>query len=193
MSLAWATSMLTLALFAEPIAGEPVKADPSTASARGRVPFVQVGIGGAMVRTGHQGSVRRAGGPTFELEGGALLQPRPRLRLGLGGSFAQTGYEPTLATGNTDLMAKLRLGLGHARVWGYGIAGLGFSLVTEDGTDFNAFQAGGAALAGLGVRGRVGERISLGLEVASAITWIPPRDTIVRVSGVLVLELRFGG
>lgn len=187
MSVAWMSSVLGLAL-----AGDPSpQPDPEAEQARPR-PFVQVGVGGGLVLARAYDRRDVMGGPTFAVEAGSVWNPRPRLRLGVGGALAQTGYAPGLTRANTDLLAKLRLGVGGSKAWGYGIVGAGLSLMLSDDYDYADFRVGPAALVGLGVRGRVGRRVSLGLDVESTIMALPPLRRITRASGLLVVEVRFG-
>jgi hypothetical protein len=195
MSTVWMASVLGLALAGEPspraTATEPA-AEAATSDARPS-PFVQVGLGGGLVlaRFYHE---RRytTGGPTFGVEAGAVWNPLRRLRLGIGGALTQTGYVESFSSASSDLLAKARIGVGTPRVWGYGIVGAGLSVVIRD-IEYTADpEVGPAALAGLGVRGRVGRRVSLGFEVESAIAGRPPIGRVTRVSGLLVIAIQFG-
>lgn len=192
MSVAWMASALGLALAGEPSPrdAEP-EPEPATSDAR-PCPYVQVGLGGGLVLPRFYDNRYTMAGPTFAFEAGAVWNPLPRLRLGIGGALTQTGYTATLSSANTDLLAKARIGVGTSRVWGYGIVGAGLSLVTR-GIDYSTdLHAGPAALAGLGVRGRVGRRTSLGFEAESAIVGIPPIGRVTRVTGLLVVAIQLG-
>jgi len=199
MTAAMIASALALRL-ASPLVLAPGAAAAAEPAEAEREPYVQLGLGGGRMWTGSLGSTpSRAAGLVFELDGGALWQLRPRLRLSLGGSLLQSGFSPELAEGHTELTSKLRIGVGDRRVWGYGIAGLGFSLLPEaisssssDDSSGSGFDAGLTTLGGLGVRAGIGERASIGVELTGAFSWIPPDDMLVRLSGVLLVEVRFG-
>lgn len=154
-------------------------------------PFVQVGVGGNVVLPRFYDRWETLGGPAVALEAGAVWNPLPRLRLGFGGALAHTSYAPRLARSNTDLLAKARIGVGTPKLWGYAIIGAGLSLVTR-GSNYTPPKIGPSVLAGLGVRGRVSERVSLGFDVESTIVGIPPVGRVVRVSGLLVAEFQLG-
>lgn len=153
--------------------------------------FVQIGVGGNVVLPRLYDRWEALGGPAVAVEAGAEWNPLPRLRLGFGGALAHTSYAPHLERSNTDLLAKARIGLGTSKLWGYGIIGAGFSLVIR-GSDYSPAKIGPSAIAGLGVRGRVSERVSLGFDVESTVVGIPPVGRVVRVSGLLVTSIHFG-
>jgi hypothetical protein len=165
-------------------------ADPATSDARPR-PFVQAGVGGNVVLPRFYDRWEALGGPAVAVEAGAVWNPLPRLRLGIGGALAHTSYGPALARSNTDLLAKVRIGVGTPKLWGYAIIGAGLSLVVRD-SDYTPPKVGPAAIAGLGVRGRVSRRVSLGFDVESTFVGIPPVGRVVRVSGLLVTAVQFG-
>jgi len=164
--------------------------DPATIDARPR-PFVQVGVGGALVLPKFYDRLELMGGPSVAAEAGAVWNPLPRLRLGIGGTLAHTSYGPALARSNTDLLAKVRLGIGTSKVWGYGIVGAGLSLTIRD-RDYDPPKVGPAAIAGLGVRGRVAPRVSLGFDVESTFVYLPPIGKVTRVSGLFVVAIQLG-
>lgn len=186
MSVTWMASVLGLALV-----GDPAPRDESaTSDARPR-PFVQAGVGGSLVLPRFYDRWEAGGGPTFTAEAGAVWNPLPRLRLGIGGGITRTGYAPQLRFANTELLAKARIGLGTARLWGYGIAGAGAGLVVRD-LDWFDPRFGMAALLGVGLRGRVGRHVSLGFDVEATVVGVPPIGQVTRVSGLFVVEARFG-
>jgi hypothetical protein len=191
MSAMWMASVLGLALAGDPAPpAAQISTEPATSDARPR-PFVQVGVGGSMVYPRFYDRWQVSGGPTFAVEAGAAWNPLPRLRLGIGGAMAQTGYARGLASANTDVLAKTRIGLGTSRIWGYAIAGAGLSLVVRD-LDYTDLRPGMAALLGLGLRGRVGRRVSLGFDLETTVVGIPPIGQVTRTSGLFVIEARFG-
>lgn len=161
--------------------------EPATKPARPR-PFVQGGLGGGLVMPRFYNRRKAAGGLSFAVEAGAVWNPLPRLRLGIGAA-AQASPAPSLSLTSVDLLAKLRIGVGTSRVWGYGIVGAGLSLVIREDIDV---RFGPAELAGLGVRGRIDERVSLGLDVESTMVVISEIGRLTRVTGLVVVEVRFG-
>jgi hypothetical protein len=194
MSAAWMASVLGLALASEPsprdTATEPAT-EPAKSDARPS-PFVQLGVGGGLVLPVLYDRRYTMAGPTIGVEAGAVWNPRRRFRVGIGGTLTQTGYAATLSSANSDLLAKVRLGVGTSRVWGYGIMGAGLTLTIREIEYSNYFRAGPAGLVGLGVRGRLAGRTSLGFELESALVGLPSMGRITRVSGLLVVAIQFG-
>jgi hypothetical protein len=175
---------------------EPVeRAEPEPEPAPGTTrpqPFLQVGFGGALAVPLFYERRETMGGLAFAVEAGAAWNPLRRLRLGVGGGVAQTFYGSGLAQFNTDVLAKLRLGVGTSKVWGYGIVGAGLSVVSRDYGDYKSLDVGPSGVVGLGVRGAVSQRVSLGFDVESTIVGVPPIGRITRMSGLLLVAIRLG-
>ena len=160
----------------------------------GASPFAQASVGGGAAWV--VGTERQLlhGAGTFGIEAGALLHRRRRLRLSLGGALAMTGHgggDAWPSFGNTDLLAKVRIGGLGRRVWGYGLFGAGISLLTEDGGDYFTLESGPTALAGVGLQFPAGQFVTFGFEVEGGVTYEPPQGLRARVGGLLVVGFRF--
>lgn len=176
-------------------APRPEPVEPEAAAAPGTTrpqAFLQVGFGGALAVPLFYERRETLGGLAFAVEAGAAWNPLRRLRLGVGGGVAQTFYGSGLAQSNTDVLAKLRLGVGTSKVWGYGIVGAGLSIVSRDYGDYEDLDVAPSAVMGLGVRGAVSRRVSLGFDVETTIVGLPPIGYITRVSGLLLVAIRLG-
>lgn len=177
-----------------PLAAEPEpETEPETEDGTTRPrPYLQAGLGGALALPFFYERREVMGGIALTAEAGAVWNPLRKLRMSVGGAVAQTQYGSALAQANTDVLAKLRLGVGTSKVWGYGIVGGGLSFVIRDEPLYRDLHAGPSALVGLGVRGTVAQRVSVGFDVESTIVGIPPIGRVTRVSGLLVVAVQLG-
>ncbi|MEM6996644.1 MAG: hypothetical protein AAF721_39435 [Myxococcota bacterium] len=183
-------------LLALVVAGSPEAAPVAHAGLGRATPFVRHAFELGGMWPGPTPDARTAFG--IDVEAGAELQPRRRLRLSLSGSLAPAGIarseRPGFAGATTDVSGKFRVGVTGERVWAYAVLRAGATIVTVGRGDAFSRDAGVTAGAGLGFLYALNGRMSLGSEALATVTWLPPRGGFLRITGgLMTFQIRFAG